>query len=304
MYKTCNKYNCRENFSGGEILHFIREAYNFNEGFPFQLFETSAKQDIVHNHNCLEINFVQRGSGYYLIEHKNYPIMPGDIFIINNEERHMAVHDEDFSLVVMVFDSRFVWANPKEYDYLGAFFNRSTNFSNRISNVTNEYKELRDYIDKIQKEYEKGEDGWQLVVKATVMLFLAVLYRYLKKNREIGQDMNNLNKQYERIYPMLDFIHEHYKEDINLEELSKIVMLNKTYMCSFFKDNMNMTIFEYIQKVRISQCCRLLKTTKEPITDIALECGFNGISYFNRSFKESLGVTPKQYRENPNIVQV
>ena len=279
-------------------MNFIREHFEFDDSFRFQLFETQAIQDTIHCHNCLEINYVQQGSGHYLIEQKIYPVEAGDIFIINNAERHMAVHGEDFSLLVMIFDSSFVWENPQEYDYLEPFFNRNAQFSNRIRKDNEHYGELCEYIFKIEKEYKQQREGWQLVVKASVLLFLAVLYRYYKAGHELGGDSKNLYKQYERISPILDYLHEKYTEAIELEDLSKLVMMNKTYMCSYFKEVMGITIFEYLQKVRINQSCRLLRTTDLPITEVALESGFNGSSYFNRAFKELLGVTPREYRKS------
>lgn len=277
-------------------MNYIREHFRFEEGFRFQLFETAAKQDTIHCHDCLEINYVKQGKGHYIIEQQMYPIEPGDIFIINNAERHMAVHGEDFTIMVMVFDSQFVWENPKEYDYLEPFFNRNTQFSNRIPGGNEHYTELCEQLFKINEEYQKKKEGWQLVVKASVLLFLAILYRYCKANHELGGEGKNIYKQYERINPVLDYIQENYQEQIVLEDLAKRAMLNKTYMCTFFKEVMDMTIFEYIQKVRINHSCRLLRTTKDPITEIALLSGYNGVSYFNRAFKELLGVTPKQYR--------
>src|SRR5665647_424967 len=70
-------------------MDYIREQFHFRDEFHFMLFETVARQALIHCHECLEINFVQRGSGYYIIEQKSYPIQAGDIFIINNAERHM-----------------------------------------------------------------------------------------------------------------------------------------------------------------------------------------------------------------------
>lgn len=277
-------------------MDYIREQFYFQDEFRFMLFETATRQALVHCHECLEINYVERGSGYYIIEQKSYPIQAGDIFIINNAERHMAVHGKDFSILVMLFDSNFVWENPKDYDFLGPFFNRSSHFSNRIRNDNESYLELCEYIQKIVKEYVDKKNGWRMVVKATVMLFLAVLYRYYQNNNELGGDIKNFHKSYERIRPILDYVHEHFAEHIGLEELAKQVMLSKTYMCSYFKEIMKLTIFEYIEQVRINHGCMLLKTTEIPITEIALQSGFNSISYFNRVFKKILGISPRVYK--------
>ena len=60
---------------------------------------------------------------------------------------------------------------------------------------------------------------------------------------------------------------------------------------------MNMTCIEYMNQYRLEMASRQLAGTELPITSIALESGFNNISYFNRVFKKKFGVTPKEYRK-------
>jgi AraC-like DNA-binding protein len=129
------------------------------------------------------------------------------------------------------------------------------------------------------------------------MLFLAVLYRYYQNNNELGGDIRNSYKLYDRIYPILDYVNECFTETIELKELAKRTMMNKTYMCSYFKEVMNMTIFEYIMQVRINHGCLLLKTTNDTVTEIALKSGFNSAPYYNRVFKSIIGMSPNRYRE-------
>ena len=59
----------------------------------------------------------------------------------------------------------------------------------------------------------------------------------------------------------------------------------------------NISPFEYLNYIRIIHASKLLKSTKKLITDIASECGFDNISYFNRVFKRIMGITPNAYRK-------
>ena len=63
---------------------------------------------------------------------------------------------------------------------------------------------------------------------------------------------------------------------------------------------MNMTCIEYLNQYRLEMASRQLTETELPVTSIALESGFNNISYFNRVFKKKFGVTPKEYRSCSN----
>ena len=64
--------------------------------FPFNIYDAhglSASQldnPTIHRHDCLEINYVVSGKGCYLFDEQRYDLHPGDIYIINNQEYHMA----------------------------------------------------------------------------------------------------------------------------------------------------------------------------------------------------------------------
>ena len=189
----------------------------------------------LHSHDLLEINYVKEGSGYYLIEEKEYEIHSGDIFIINNQERHMAVHDGSLVLEVIVFDPALLWEQRRGYQFLEPFFNRSTSFTNCIRKDTQGYECLMEAFSHIRLEYRNKKAGWELFVKSWTQLFMAELYRiYLEIQSEEEQTASR-HQIFTRLQPVVDYIHEHYLEQIELDDLVKVAMMNKSYLCSCFK---------------------------------------------------------------------
>ena len=119
--------------SGGKQMEYVKDEMVFEREFPYRMFLSNSRQMYLHSHDLLEINHVKEGSGYYLIEEKEYEIHPGDIFIINNQERHMAVHDGSLVLEVIVFDPSLLWEQRRGYQFLEPFFNRSTRIFRLLS---------------------------------------------------------------------------------------------------------------------------------------------------------------------------
>ena len=68
-------------------------------------------------------------------------------------------------------------------------------------------------------------------------------------------------------------------------------------MGRLFKSEMEVSFHEYCLDLKLERACEMLKATKNKAIDIALECGFNNISYFNRAFKAKYGLTPNEYRK-------
>lgn len=95
----------------------------------------------------------------------------------------------------------------------------------------------------------------------------------------------------------LQYIDQHFFEQISLDEIAKYVLLNPAYLSTIFKTETGMTITSYITKVRVDYAKNLLKEGQFSISDIAIKSGYQDARYFSRIFKENIGVTPKEYQK-------
>ena len=84
--------------------------------------------------------------------------------------------------------------------------------------------------------------------------------------------------------------------DDELEKLAEKVHMNPNYFSEFFGSVMNCTVSAYIIRRRLKSACLRLTTTEDSIIKIASDSGFDNVSYFNRTFKKHLGMTPGEYR--------
>lgn len=98
-----------------------------------------------------------------------------------------------------------------------------------------------------------------------------------------------------RIEKIMHYIVNNITEEIKLEELTRLIGMNKTALCRYFKAGTGKTIVEYIHEMRIGFACKLLMEQNKTILEIAYECGFNNISNFHRIFKRITNYTPAGY---------
>ncbi len=94
----------------------------------------------------------------------------------------------------------------------------------------------------------------------------------------------------------MNYIDEHYREDIELEELCRVAGVTPQHLCRIFKKQLNMRPVEYISKKRIQSAKNLLLTTDKSIGEIAEEVGYRDISYFGVMFRRCENMTPGEYR--------
>ena len=96
------------------------------------------------------------------------------------------------------------------------------------------------------------------------------------------------------------YIHMHFQEEISLEDLSKLVHLNPSYLIREFKKQYGMTPIAYVIQQRLHYACVLLSDTDLPIREISSSCGYFTTSFFIRQFQKHMHTTPAQYRKQYN----
>lgn len=136
--------------------------------------------------------------------------------------------------------------------------------------------------------------GYEFTTQGRLYIFLGhILQNELytinsRISKKTQQKMVNFKK-------VLEMIEENYADTITLDDLSRVAGMTPKYFCKFFHDMSNKTPIEYLNLYRIEIACEQLMSTDLPITDIAINCGFNDVSYFIKTFKKHKGVTPKKY---------
>lgn len=99
----------------------------------------------------------------------------------------------------------------------------------------------------------------------------------------------------------IDIILKHLYEDISLSKISNILNLSPPYISSKFKNEVKISLSEYILKCKIDEAKYLLTHTNYSILDISTLLCFHDQSYFTKTFKRFTGITPKKYASKSSI---
>ena len=108
---------------------------------------------------------------------------------------------------------------------------------------------------------------------------------------------NQETGQCDVVEDVIAYIKRHFTEDMTLQELAGRVHFSANYLSTKIKKRTGMTYTNYIMTLRIEQACRLLRHSDLKVMDIAIQCGFNDSSYFNRIFRRKYDTSPEQYRK-------
>lgn len=108
-------------------------------------------------------------------------------------------------------------------------------------------------------------------------------------------------QEMERIRVVHQYVMEHYREAIDLGDISKQLGMTKSAFCHYFKKRTGRAFVRYVHEMRIRYACRLLQESPLNITNICFESGFNNLSLFNRVFQRVMHTTPRSYRKTAQI---
>lgn len=98
------------------------------------------------------------------------------------------------------------------------------------------------------------------------------------------------------IQPVIAHLVEHFAEDIRLPDLARRFGLNAWTFSRRFQKSSGKSLTDYMTTLRLSQACKLLADTDQPVTDICFEVGYANVSNFNRAFLKTRGMSPSLYR--------
>lgn len=277
--------------------------------FPVGLhkLEYPADMDVmfyVHWHQEFEFLVLTEGKVLFTIEDRKYVMNPGDIVFINSNYLHMAknicggvcsFYAIDFSYHVLNEDIHSIFSKK----FIRPILNDKYVFPEFMPVSEDEdkcwQKDIRNYLHEIGECPEHELEPFELMIRSRIL----AIWDILDKNCVRSQKDNDIESRYsERLEPVISYIKENYAYEITLGELAAILPMSEGQFSRVFKQTMKLSPIQYLMRYRILQSCKLLQDTEKKIGEIANLSGFNNISYFNRVFLNTIGCTPKEYREN------
>ncbi|MDE7325257.1 MAG: AraC family transcriptional regulator [Lachnospiraceae bacterium] len=278
---------------------------------PFSLYRTVVGRGdpcalYLHCHPEAEIFYLEQGAVEFQVENRSFLLKTGEGIFIPPNQIHTATNKTDETLScchrAFVFDLDLLEQNLPPYCQI-YFAPLKLWRTDCIYPVTLDKKENSRLLALFPSIFSLPEPGlkleqYELSLIGTLFLCWQELYNlcFSRLNRSVSD--NALRRE---IQKSLDFLQENFSDSFTLSELSKRAGLSESYFSHSFKSCTGHTPFEYLNRLRIVKSCEMLIRTDKKITEIASLCGFNNISYFNRTFHKIMGISPSGYRGSPDF---
>ena len=269
------------------VLDVINDrSYPRNPGFQ-----------VMHWHEDLQFIYVLCGSIELRTLDSSIRLSAGDGVFINKNVVHHVQQVEDCHYNSFLFPDYFLCFylespakrfvdNVTEREQLAFVrFERGQDWCSEILSILYRLSEL----EKNKTEFYVYE----------VLVLLSQMWLAMRKNISLPVEKAK-NATNGRMQKFLSYIERHYAEDVSLEDLAQSANVSKSECLRCFKLSMETTPYKYLIEYRLSMAAQLLKTTSEPVGNIAASVGFRQMSHFGKCFREKTGYSPKAYRETEN----
>ena len=118
----------------------------------------------------------------------------------------------------------------------------------------------------------------------------------LHKSSTNARQENNRRVRDFYLREALNYIEQHYAEDVSVEDIASFCGLSRSYFGRIFNDVMGKTPQEFLRNYRITKACQLLKSTRMMVKDVGTAVGYPNQLHFSRAFKEVIGSSPREWR--------
>lgn len=258
---------------------FSTEFYFWNCGWQHRepnVFYGPARRDFYLLH------FAMDGRGVFLKDEKRLPIGKNQGFLI------------------VPFETTTYGAQPdSSWDYYWIGFNGSDcKKLLKMCGLDEENRVFRFDGEKIAPLFERlmrlDKNTMSGVFKAqSILLEIISEMLIVDENREPRRKSSDCFKR------AVEYIESNYAKNPRVTELAAELFIDRSQLYRLFVKKLGCSPEQYLNAVKLTKACEILRNTTLPIADVAEQCGFDSPSLFCRNFKRKYGVTPRSYRKSP-----
>ncbi len=285
---------------------FIEPISHNTQSRPFSIHYTKTHPDLpnalyVHYHSEMELFYLESGSVELYVEDMTFQLNAKDaIFIPPNlihSAKRLSPPDEDCCFYAIVFADKMIMDTIPKYcnSYMLPVYSNPTDCVIPLCGKIKWQKKVIELLKEIFEKRDLDINDCELAIRGALLIIWQLLYNNHMKS--YNNDLSD-NNSFPQIQKCLNYIQENYAETISLDELAKNAGFSTGHFCRLFKNMTGFTPFSYLNRIRIAISCGLLLETDKKISEIAALCGYNNVSYYNRTFTKIMKETPSGYRRH------
>lgn len=243
----------------------------------------------MHRHRSFELYYLVKGQREYFIEDRFFMVNEGDVVLIPRQVFHRTAGEGGLRFLVHFSDA-----------FLRTYFTGETVLPllQKVPFVfrgdATQQERILSLLDAMLTEYNRATQQQR---KPDELLCSGLLYQLLfllahGKNTYVPHKYADV-----RITQIIQYINENYNQITDISQIAEQFYISKYHLCRFFRKSLGIPLMSYLNSIKISKACEMIKGGYGNMTKVAIDCGFNSSSYFCKVFKKEKGISPSEYRK-------
>ena len=297
-------------------MEFVTAGKKLNSGIELLLFCCPREVfDYTRINDRFRIIFIESGAGVLCVNNNRILFNAPAIFCLNETEEVVLAENSSvlaFSVYfhpstinsVLNFDnlrgdrSGMTATERNDCTCLSPFYSRSDKYHGQLSTGITVFKSIHHLFLSLENELKGQKDGYWPCRSRSYLIEILFMLQRVFLNPDIDKDKEILlNSISEFVGQIIIYLHTNYEKKITIEELSKLLSINRTSLNERFREETGMTAIAYLIDLRIRLACLILRDTLIPVSEIAERVGFNDTAHFTRTFVKLTGHSPSGYRQ-------
>lgn len=256
-------------------------VYYEQKNIKLSCYNVEFLSEVPHFHTEVEMIVCFSGKVNCFLTGQNFDFGAGDVVLVFPNQVHNYRMIENGEFLAIIF-------YPELIPNMTAYFR--ANLPERSKVNFNESEELKRVLFSLKDNYDEEVENSESQLIGYLNLAMFFMKPLLGAIPVSDTNQGNFEK-------ICNYCLRNYRNKITLDILSNEFHLSAQRISHIFNQNMRITIPKYVNFLRISEACRLLKETNDPVLKIYSDVGFDSFQTFNRAFTGLMNMTPKQFRK-------
>lgn len=255
------------------------------------------RRALCHWHEDIEFLHIRKGKMYYRINGNRVLLQENDCLMVNARQMHYgySFQKQDCSFSCILFHPQLFSGNQLlSQKYVLPLTGNSRLEFLHIGRQNPLHCEMVEFLETIIELKKQAEPGYEMAIIGIMNLLWSRLVKtsVIASQDSAGSADTDLSIQ----RSMVSYICQHYAERVTLADIAAAGNVSRSKCCAVFKYYLQQSPIDFLNHYRLEVSCNLLKKQEWNVTQVAVACGFNHLSYYSKLFYRNYGCTPSEYR--------